>query len=114
MDQLTATFEDFQKLDIRVGKIIEVSDFPEAHKPLYKITADFGEELGVKHSAVGAAHNYRKEDLQGKLVLGLVNMPPKKIGPYLSEFLTLGVSDGDDKCVLAVPDKEVFLGAKLY
>lgn len=109
-----ATFGDFQELDIRVGKIVEVGDFPEAHKPLYKITADFGKDVGVKHSAVGATHNYAKEDLQGRLILGLVNTPPKKIGPFMSEFLTLGVSDDEGHCVLIRPDKEVFLGEKLY
>jgi len=109
-----AAFEDFQSLDIRVGKIVEVSDFPEARKPLYKITADFGKEIGIKHSAVGATYHYAKEDLQNKLILGLVNMPPKKIGPFTSEFLTLGVSDEKNMCILVVPDKKVFLGAKLY
>jgi len=109
-----ATFEDFQALDIRVGKIIEVSDFPEARKPLYKITADFGREIGIKHSSVGATHHYKKAQLQDKLILGLVNMSPKKIGPFTSEFLTLGVSDEEGKCILVVPDKETFLGAKLY
>ena len=109
-----AMFEDFQKLDIRVGKIIRVEDFPEARKPLYKITADFGKEIGIKHSAVGATHNYTKEDLQNKQIIGLVNMPPKKIGPFSSEFLTLGVSDSDGKCILIVPDKDTSLGAKLY
>lgn len=109
-----ATFEEFQSLDIRVGKILEVEDFPEARKPLYKISVDFGKEIGIKHSAVGATHNYTKEDLQNKLILGLVNMPPKKIGPFFSEFLTLGVSDEEGKCILVAPNKEVFLGAKLY
>jgi len=109
-----ATFEDFQSLDIRVGKVIEVSDFPEARKPLYKITADFGKEIGTKHSAVGATHHYKKDQLQDKLILGLINMPPKKIGPFLSEFLTLGVSDEEGKCILVIPDKDVFLGAKLF
>lgn len=109
-----ARFEDFQSLDIRVGKIIEVSDFPEARKPLYKITVDFGKEIGIKHSAVGATHHYSKENLKDKLILGLVNMPPKKIGPFLSEFLILGVSDEEEKCILVVPEKNVFPGAKLY
>jgi tRNA-binding protein len=109
-----ATFEDFLSLDIRVGKIVKVEDFPEARKPLYKITADFGKEIGIKHSAVGATHNYTKEDLQDKQILGLVNMPPKKIGPFFSEFLTLGVSDDEGKCIFIVPDKNVSLGAKLY
>lgn len=109
-----ATFEDFQKLDIRVGKIIKVEDFPEARKPLYKVTVDFGEEIGIKHSAVGATHHYSKDQLQNKLILGLINMPPKKIGPFTSEFLTLGVSDEQGKCILVAPDKETFLGAKLF
>lgn len=109
-----ATFEDFQTLDIRVGKIIAVEDFPEARKPLYKITADFGKEIGIKHSAFGATHHYVKVQLQDKLILGLVNMPPKRIGPFMSEFLTLGISDEEGKCILISPDKKVFLGAKLY
>ena len=74
----------------------------------------FGKEIGIKQSAVGATHNYTKEDLQDKLILGLVNMPPKKIGPFFSEFLTLGVSDEEGKCILISPDKKVSLGAKLF
>lgn len=108
------SYEDFDRVDIRVGKIIEVSDFPEAIKPLYKITADFGKEIGIKKSAVGATHLYKKEDLKGKQILGLINMPPKKIGPYFSEFLTLGVSDKEGHCILIVPDKRAPLGDKLY
>lgn len=109
-----ARFEDFQSLDIRVGKIVKVEDFPEAKKPFYKITVDFGKEIGIKRSAVGATYYYTKEQLQNKLILGLVNMPLKRIGPFLSEFLTLGVSDEVGRCVLIIPDKEVFLGSKLY
>lgn len=109
-----ATFEDFQKLDIRIGKIIEVEDFPEAQKPFYKITVDFGEDVGVKQSAVGATHHYTKEQLEGKQILGLVNMPPKKIGPFFSEFLTLGVSDEEGRCILIAPDSQVSLGSKLF
>lgn len=109
-----ATYQDFQKIDIRVDKIIEAEDFPEAHKPLYKIKADFGPEIGIKQSAVGATHNYTKKQLQGKLILGLVNLSPKQIGPFASEFLTLGVSDEKNRCILVVPEKNVFLGAKLY
>lgn len=111
---MNANLEDFKKLDIRVGKIVSIEDFPEARKPLYKITADFGKEIGIKHSAVGATYHYSKNQLENKLILGLINMPPKRIGPFLSEFLTLGVSDEEGKCVLISPDKEVFLGAKLY
>jgi tRNA-binding protein len=111
---MNASFEDFNKLDIRVGRIVEVEDFPEARKPMYRIKADFGKEIGIKQSAVGATHNYTKEQLQDKLILGLVNMPPKQIGPFASEFLTLGVSDKEDHCVLVVPDTEVPLGGKLF
>lgn len=106
--------DDFEKLDIRVGKVVSVEDFPEARKALYKISVDFGKEIGIKHSAVGATHHYTKDQLEGKLILGLINMPPKIIGPFLSEFLTLGVSDEEGKCILIVPEKKVFLGAKLY
>lgn len=108
------TYEDFEKIDIRVGRVVKVEDFPEARKPLYKITVDFGKDLGIKHSAVGVTHLYKKEDLEKKLVLGLVNMPPKQIGPFTSEFLTLGVSDEEGNCILVVPDKKAQLGAKLY
>lgn len=109
-----ATFDDFQKIDIRVGKIIDVEDFSEARKPLYKIKTDFGKEVGIKQSAVGATHHYTKEQLKDKLILGLINMPPKQIGSFSSEFLTLGVSDEENRCILVVPEKNVFLGAKLY
>lgn len=108
------SYEDFEKIDIRIGKIIEVSDFPEARKPLYKITADFGGEVGIKKSAVGTTHLYKKEDLEGKQILGLINMPPKQIGSFASEFLTLGVSDEEGHCILIIPDKNAPLGDKLY
>lgn len=109
-----ATIEDFEKLDIRVGKIIKVEDFPEAKKPLYKITIDFGQEIGIKKSAVGATHLYQKSDLEGKIILCIVNFPPRQIGPFTSEALTLGVSDEENRCILIKPDIDVFLGAKLY
>lgn len=108
-----AAIEDFKKLDIRVGKIVEVLDFPEAKKPAYKLTIDFGPEIGVKKSAAGVAH-YSKEELLGRLVLGVVNLPPRQIGPFASEVLTLGVSDEEGKCVLVKPDRDVSLGSKLY
>lgn len=109
-----ANFSDFEKIDIRVGKVVSVEDFPEARKPMYKITVDFGPEIGMKRSAVGATENYTKEQLQGKLVLGLVNLPPKQIGPFTSESLTLGVSDENGHCVLISPDKDVPLGGRLF
>lgn len=86
-----ATIDDFIKLDIRVGKIIDVQDFPEAKKPSYKLTIDFGEEVGVKKSSAQLVKHYTKEELLGKKVLGVVNFPPRQIGPFISESLTLGV-----------------------
>src|ERR1035441_2281503 len=99
------TIEDFQKLDIRVGKILEVNDFPEAIKPAYKLKIDFGHEIGIKNSSVQIVSLYKKEELIGKLVLGVVNFPLRKIGPFESEVLTLGVSDKDDNVILITPDK---------
>ncbi len=110
-----ATFDDFQKLDIRVGKIIAVEDFPEARKPAYKITIDFGAEIGQKRSSVQIVKHYKKDELVGKNVLGVVNFPPRQIGPFLSEVLTLGVPDSEHECILIVPDKDdAIVGGKLY
>lgn len=112
-----ATIEDFQKLDIRVGKIIEVSDFPEARKPAYKLKIDFGSEIGIKNSSVQIVALYKKEELLGKLVLGVVNFPPRKIGPFESEVLTLGVPDNEGKVILITPDpnkSNAVLGGKLF
>lgn len=109
-----ATYDDFQKLDIRVGKVIEVEDFPEAHKPAYKLSIDFGTEIGTKKSSAQLPRNYSKTDLKGKLVLGVVNFPSRQIGPVVSEVLTLGVPDDEHECVLITVDKAVPLGGKLY
>lgn len=110
-----ATIEDFQKIDIRVGKIIEVQNFPEAKKPAYKLKIDFGSEIGVKNSSVQIVALYKKEELEGKLVLGVVNFPPRKIGSFESEVLTLGISDTEDKVILIVPDMPTaILGGKLF
>lgn len=111
---IMATFDDFQKLDIRVGRIVEVEDFAEAKKPTYKLKIDFGEEVGIKSSCAQLVKNYRKEELKGKLVLGVVNFPPRQIGPALSEVLTLGVPDQNKECVLIRPDKDVPISGKLY
>ena len=109
-----ATYEDFQKLDIRVGKIIEVGDFPEAKKPMFKLKIDFGQEVGVKISCAQLTKNYTKEDLLGKLIVGVVNFPPRKIGPTSSEVLSLGAGDENDQCILLTPEKNVPLGGKIY
>lgn len=109
-----AIIEDFQKLDIRVGKIISAEDFPEARKPMYKIKIDFGAEIGVKQSCAQLTQNYTKEELIGKIILGVVNLLPRKIGPEISEVLTLGAPDENGNCVLITIDKNVLLGNKLY
>ncbi|TAK95867.1 tRNA-binding protein [Patescibacteria group bacterium] len=110
-----ATIEDFQKLDIRVGKVIEVEDFPEAKKPAYKLTIDFGSEIGIKKSSVQIVGLYGKEELIGKLVLGVVNFPPRQIGQFVSESLTLGVPDKEGQCILISPDKVgPEIGGKLF
>ncbi|NQV08960.1 tRNA-binding protein [Candidatus Woesearchaeota archaeon] len=108
------TFEDFQKLDIRVGKIIEVQDFPEARNPAYKLEIDFGDEIGIKQSSAQLCGNYAKEDLKEKLVLAVVNFPPKQIGPVRSEVLTLGVPGRNNECVLIIPERVVDRGSRLY
>ncbi len=109
-----ATYEDFEKLDVRVGKIVEVEDFPEARKPSYKLKIDFGSEIGIKRSCAQLPQNYSKEDLKDKLVLGIVNFPPRQIGPAVSEVLTLGAPDKNGDCILISPDKTVPLGGRLY
>jgi len=108
-------YEDFEKVDIRVGKIIEVSDFPEARKPAFKLKIDFGQEIGVKNSSVQAVGAHTKEELQDKLVCCVVNFPTKKIGPFESEVLTLGFKNIQGPgWVLITPSKlTVQLGDKL-
>ena len=107
-------YSDFEKVDIRVGKIVQVEDFPEARKPAYKLTIDFGEEIGQKKSSAQITHFYTKEELSGREVLAVVNFPPKQIGPFMSEVLTLGLPDGEGNVVLIRPTKEVPLGGKLF
>lgn len=109
-----AIYNDFEKLEIRVGKIVSVDDFPEAKKPAYKLTIDFGQEIGIKRSAAQLVKNYVKENLVGKLVLGVVNFPPRQIGPFMSEVLTLGVPDEGHECILVVPDVDAPVGGRLY
>lgn len=100
------TYEDFEKVDIRLGKIIEVKDFPEARKPAYKLTIDFGEEIGIKKSSVQLPGTYIKEELQDMLVACVVNFPPRQIGPFISEVLTLGFKNTDGMgYVLVTPSK---------
>ena len=109
-----ATYEDFEKLDIRVGKIIEVEDFPEAKKPTHELKIDFGSEVDIKKSYAQLPQNYSKQELKNKLVLGVVNFPARQIGPAVSEVLTLGVPDQEGNCILITPNKDVPIGGKLY
>jgi tRNA-binding protein len=108
------TFDDFQKVDIRVGKVLEVEDFSEAKNPSYKLKIDFGPEIGIKRSSAQITRLYKKEDLKGKLVLAVVNFPPKQIANFKSEVLVLGVPDKNHDVVLVKPDKEVDIGVRLY
>lgn len=111
---MTINYNDFEKVDIRVGKIIKVEDFPQARKPAYKLTIDFGQEIGVKKSSVQIVDLYKKEELEGLLVLGVVNFPPKQIGPFISEVLTVGVANEEGQVVLVRLDKNAKLGSKLF
>lgn len=108
-------YEDFEKVDIRLGKIIEVKDFPEAKKPAYKLLIDLGESVGIKRSSVQLPGAYIKEELQGMLVACVVNFPPRQIGPFISEVLTLGFKNTDGSgYVLVTPSKfSVKLGDRL-
>ena len=107
------TFDDFAAVDIRVGRIVEVEDFPEARKPAWKLTVDFGPEIGLKRSSAQIT-NYGRDELEGRLVVAVVNFPPRQIGPFMSEVLTLGVSDADGRVILLQPDADVPLGARIH
>ena len=107
-------FDDFLKIDIRVGRIVAAEPFPEARKPAYRLTIDFGPAIGIKKSSGQITRNHRLEDLPGRLVLAVVNFPPRQIGPMMSEVLTLGVPDADGEVMLIGPWAEVPVGGRLY
>ena len=111
---MTASFDDFLKIDIRTGTILKVDDFPEARKPAWKLTIDFGDEIGVKKSSAQITAHYGKDDLIGKQVLAVVNFPPRQIGPFMSEVLTLGLPDADGEVVLLSPDHAVPDGGRMH
>lgn len=112
---MTITYDDFVKVEIRVGTIVQVDLFPEARKPAYKLVIDFGPEIGLKKSSAQITEHYpNKDELIGMQVLGVVNFPPKQIGPFVSEVLTLGVPDKDGKVILVNPGKTAPNGAKLF
>lgn len=108
------SYDDFMKVDIRVGTVIEVEDFPEARKPAYKLVIDFGEEIGTRKTSAQITSHYDKDGLMGRQVAAVVNFPEKQIGPFVSQCLTLGFSDGQDGVVLIGPDQNVPNGGRLH
>jgi tRNA-binding protein len=109
---VAASFDDFLKLDMRVGRILEVEEFPEARVPAWKLTIDFGTEVGHKRSSAQITH-YTREELAGRLVVGVVNFPPKRIAGFASEVLVLGALDDEKGVVLLRPDDDVELGSRI-
>jgi tRNA-binding protein len=110
----TITFDDFLKVDIRVGTVVTAEPFPEARKPAYRMTIDFGPELGIKKTSAQITEHYTLDELVGRKVAAVVNFPPRQIGPVMSEVLTLGFPDADGNVVLVGVDREVPDGGRLY
>jgi len=106
-------FDDFLEVDVRVGRVVRVEDFPEARKPAWKLTVDFGPELGERRSSAQIT-NYTREQLEGSLVVAVVNFPPRQIGPVRSEVLVLGVPDEEGRVILLRPDADVPLGGRMF
>jgi tRNA-binding protein len=106
-------WEDFERVELRVGRVVGVDRFPEARRPAYKLRVDFGPEIGELRSSARITDLYEPGDLEGRLVVGVVNFPPKQIGPMMSECLVTGFHDAEGRVVLCIPDGDVPLGAKL-
>ncbi|HIF26921.1 MAG TPA: tRNA-binding protein [Micavibrio sp.] len=111
---MTIDFEDFHKVDIRVGTIIDAQEFPEARRPAIKLWVDLGEEIGVKKTSAQITQNYKIEELAGRQVAAVVNFPPKQIGKFMSEILVLGFPDEDDNVTLIAIDKKIPNGGRMY
>jgi tRNA-binding protein len=107
------TFDQFLAVDMRVGRVTDVEEFPEARKPAWKLTIDFGPDVGVKRSSAQIT-NYAREELVGRLVVAVVNFPPRQIGPFMSEALCLGASDAEGRIILLEPRSEVPLGSRIH
>jgi tRNA-binding protein len=110
---MTIEFDDFLAVDMRVGRVLEVHEFPEAHKPAWKLTIDFGPEIGVKRSSAQIT-SYGRDQLEGRLVVAVVNFAPRQIGPFMSEVLCLGASDSEGRIILLAPDTDVPLGSRIH
>mgnify|MGYP001061473180 FL=1 len=108
------SFDDFLKVDIRVGEVVKAEPFPEARKPAFRLTIDFGPDLGLKKSSAQITEHYTLEQLQGRKVAAVVNFPPRQIGPFMSEVLTLGFPDANGKVVLVGVDRDVPAGGRLF
>lgn len=111
---MTIDYDDFEKVDVRVGRIVDAEEFPEARRPAFKLWVDFGPELGIRKTSAQITQNYKLEELKGKLVAAVINFPPKQIGKYMSEILVLGFPDENGNVTLISPDKDVPLGGRLY
>src|SRR5262245_33886790 len=108
------SYGDFERVDIRVGRIVAVDDFPAARKPAYRLAIDFGPAIGIRKSSAQLTTHYTKDQLLNRLVLAVVNFPAKQIGPFMSEVLTLGVPDADGRVVLLAPDHDVPIGGRMF
>jgi tRNA-binding protein len=108
------SYDDFANVEMRVGQITDVQEFPEARKPAYKLIIDFGDEIGIKRSSAQVTENYTPAELKGRKVLAVVNFPEKQIGPFRSQVLTLGTADENGTVLLVDPGENAILGARLY